>query len=227
MSAPRWIDKLRGFLQKDSSDPADTAGNTPAATPVESPAAVPPAAAPADPPAAHVSPPRPAPRPRPAPVPTVNSRALSELALKNIAVVGDQLLKFSKQSGHTPQPGLEHDIALLMTGYGLVFAGVKAEYPDNSQEASRLTRGQLKTALLGVLRKHYQKMNTDEMKLGANMVALVDEILTTAESAQAPRFEVLASRLTATFGASNEAFEKFLSEQFARIRPSLASAPRD
>ncbi|MBX3023156.1 MAG: hypothetical protein KF799_15880 [Bdellovibrionales bacterium] len=236
MSTPRWIDKIKGFLQRET-DATTTSVATPDSVPTPAGRTVSPPAADAKPAATIPAPPPPkrtAPRPV---IPTLNARALAELALKNIAGTGSQIVQFAQQNGLKATPGLDHDLALVMTGYSLTSISMKAHHGEAAQEAQRFTRTNMKTALLSVLRKHYAKSNTDEMKLGANMVTHVDEVLSAADADNnalltqmqnaGPRFESLAARLAAIYASEAGRFEKLLADQYAKVSQSIALAPKD
>lgn len=132
---------------------------------------------------------------------------------------------------------MEHDLALMLTGYVIVNVSMRAKHGEAAQEAQRLTRANMKTALLSVLRKHYHKAAADELKLGANMVNYVDEMLTAAEAANTAmleqvlkgnlKFEGLTARLATTFGTDAAKFEKFLGDQYTKVSAAIAVVPND
>lgn len=240
MSAPKWIDKLRGFLLRE-----ETPAGTPAETnPAESaqPNAGPAAPAPQEPVAK--APVRPVP-PRPAPgpvIPTLDSRKLADMALKQLGASGNAFLQQAQKSGKKLTPGLEHDITLLLFGYTLSAVALKAQHGDAAAEALRTLRGNMKTALLAVLRKYYHKANMAEDKLGANMVTQVDEILAAADTTNAAiggqlgssqAFEPLFKRIVPALGeGASEAdvqthFGQMIRDQYARVSQALANAPKD
>jgi hypothetical protein len=254
MSAPRWIDKLRGLLGREdeaSVDPAaqEQAGGAPVAashSPEVRPSAPPiqptlvrhnPAPAAASP---QVQPqPRPAPPPR-APRPSgpqpkqIDGRALAEMALKQIGLSGSHFLQHASKNGLKSTPGLDHDIGLLLMSYTVVAAAMRFKHGEAASDALRGLRVNMKPALLAALRKHYHKMQSNEEKLGANMVASVDQMLAAADSVNpggARPFENLYARLANGFGGEaspddlHARFGGILSELCTKAGDALANAP--
>lgn len=248
MSAPRWIDKLKGLLQREpdpkggeltsvgSSAAPEPARPAPAVVHTPVAAAIAPAYTPAPSPAPQPVAVKPK-RPAAPPIPTINSRALAEFGMKQVAAVGTQLVQFGQVSKFQATPGLEHDLALILTGYVMVIVAMRVNHGEASQEAQRITRTNMKAVLLSVLRKSYAKANTDEAKLGANMVVYVDDLLDGADSViaalqegvknGAPKFSDLSGRLSAPFNADPAAFEKNLADQYARVSAQIARVPKD
>lgn len=242
MSAPRWIDRLRGLIQREESATPPTVASTspdippPPATEL---AVVTPASRSVTP-AAQITPPLRPSRPYSPPVKVIDSRAFAEAGLRQVATTGDRFVQYVSKRGLKVTPGLDHDLALMIMSYSLVVVSLTGRHGEKAAEAHRILRTNLKGALLSVLRKHYLKSQTDELKLGANMVTFVDELLAGADvqaqgieaavrAGKPAPFEPLYAQLVAPFGGegldAHASYAPFLSEQFARVAQALENPP--
>lgn len=235
MSAPRWIDRLRGLIQREESPPAAAPVSVVPAS-VEAPSEPPVESAPAQ---LRTPPLRPS-RPYSPPVKVIDSRAFADASLRQVATTGDRFVQFVGKQGLKIAPGLDHDLALMILSYSLVVVSLRHQHGDKATEAHRILRTNMKAALLSVLRKHYLKSQTDELKLGANMVTFVDELLAGADvqaetmaaavrEQRATPFEPLYAQLVAPFGGEggdpHQRYGSFLAEQFTRVNQALATPP--
>lgn len=230
--AKNWVDKLRGWLQREdeSGETVEAFSNSPAqelksATPEPEPVTPTTINSVSENPRMQPNPINLHPRPQPAlelrKVMAGDSREQADWAFRQIAFVGQELMKLAKQANLPAGDDLGHDFALLKIGYALTSLAFRSQQTHPSLEATRNQRATIKGALLAALRKDYHRHAVEENKLGASMISLVEQELNALEADVSTALE----NIQAKTGSPCQIFIKHLSPAFGS-EAELAASPQ-